>query len=319
MLRSHDCGIESVKAMIDGRQSGLSQFERLWHTCVIQQKENHTMMKLAGEALLVVVVLSLAVAAQAEATCPDLLREGEEAFFAMRYDEAVFLLDQAASRREECSRQQVERVYVTAARAAIARDDLAGAVKRFKEALRLNPFLRLEESSSPRVFKALDQARQELEQERAQRSTVVEQPLVQSPLAPDPTLPSTPANDPPAAVEPTGMSPQRIAAWSTLGAGGTLGIGSGIALAIAYQEDVAQREAAADHEWDSRDAHWENVKTYATTSYILAGVGGASLVTSLVLFLTDDGPLAANDEDHHFALAPILSPERQGVMVQFRF
>jgi len=252
----------------------------------------------------------------AQSTCPSLLQEGVNACQNMEYDEAIRILNTALMRQDECSAEQLVQVRVTLATALIAQDDEIGASAQMREALQLDPDLCFPDIVSPKIRDLLDQARSEMEREAA---------LKRTPSTPRPSnrlqqpAPAGPAKRHNSSENRKSMSGRRIAAWSTLGMGGALAAGSGITFGVAYQEDRAQKDAADEHDWDARDAHWNNVKTYATASYILAGLAGASLTTSLVLFLTDGKSKTADSERYHFTLMPIISPERKGLAVLFRF
>ena len=238
----------------------------------------------------------------ADETCSDCLQKGLRLYEAMELEASLAELQSALERQAECTKQELVTVYLNLAKVQIVLEQKDAATESIKSALRIDPYLTFDPSTtSNKILAVANRARQEIRDENQP------QPMPETTPEPEPTE--------------TSMSPRRIGAWATLGIAGAAAIGSGATFGVAYSEYGKTQEAADDKDWDARDAYWTNTQTYATTSYVLAGVAGGAAVTSLVLFLTSrDGARTSSIESPiGVSAAPVLTPELSGIVVQIRF
>lgn len=119
------------------------------------------------------------------------------------------------------------------------------------------------------------------------------------------------------------MSPYRVAAWSTLG----IGVGV-LATAVTFSFLAKKKSTDANtaltspppgqspqQSFDAYDSKFNSAKRFTYVSYGLYGVGGALLVSSVVLFFIKP----KREQLSRFQFAPTLGPGHVGVHAQLRF
>ena len=131
----------------------------------------------------------------------------------------------------------------------------------------------------------------------------------EQPTDPGPAA-STPDNDRKGALGPMGFAGIGLAGVGALGGGSLVAVGL-----ISRQRLVDQRADELDHPAfdDDRDAEYDtNIAKAQTMTYVAAGVGGALLVTGIVLIAVD---AAKRKKGRSLAIRPRLGPG--GVAVRF--
>lgn len=123
----------------------------------------------------------------------------------------------------------------------------------------------------------------------------------------------------------SGSSGQRVAAWVLGGVGlAAVGVGTYFSLEFLSERDSANgicpnfpAEDCTPEETTRYYEHLGNAEDARTALYVSFAVAGGALLTSTILFLTDDG----NDERAHndVQLVPVLGDSQVGAVVSGRF
>ena len=258
--------------------------------------------RLKGVLVLVTAAAVLVPArfARAEESCVECLQKGIRAYEEMNYEDALRQLQAALKQQAACTRSELVTLHVHIAQIHLVLGETDKGVVELKEALRLNPYLSLDPvTTAPKILSALNKAREEIQAEQQPKPAPTPTPVP----APQPTKKA--------------MSAKRIGAWTTLSVGLGSAVTSGTLLGLAYSEDALQKSTHGSQ----HARHWANTENYATGSFVTGGIAGASIVTSIVLFVLsrDDDHRTSDASRPEVYAAPILSTELPGVMVGMRF
>jgi tetratricopeptide (TPR) repeat protein len=243
-------------------------------------------------------LLGLGASVPAWADSPAELRQGIEAYENFEYAEALQLL-QAASQKPELSRPDQLRILLYLGLVQFTLGERDAAEKAFEAALRMDRKLQLPVDTSPKIVESFEAVRAKLPSEPKAKP---------GPKAkPEPNVRPGPVAEAPAP-EPPG----RLWTWVMAGVGGAALVAGGT---CGYLASESQQEFK-DATWasDAMDAKAE-AEDRALAANVLYGLGGAALVTALVLFFVevDDGPTA----DHEGSPAPSLVPAPGGAALRW--
>ena len=157
----------------------------------------------------------------------------------------------------------------------------------------------------------------------ATKPVVVTKPPVVEPVVTKPEpAPVKPEPAPTTKPEPTTAAPVMVLSrsqgpqtatwgWVTLGVGAAVGVTGGILLALGKGEYAAVNDAEGTGDLKTGITraqaldHQDTGDTYITTGWILAGVGGAALVTAIVLVAIDGGEASGR---RGVSVSPLLTP-----------
>ncbi|HOX44118.1 MAG TPA: tetratricopeptide repeat protein [Myxococcota bacterium] len=247
-------------------------------------------------------LLGLWTPATARAGSPAELGQGIEAYENFEYAEALELL-QAASRQPDLSRPDQVRILLYLGLVQFTMGERGLAEQAFEAALRMDRKLQLPADTSPKIAEAFEAVRARLPLEPKAKPEVGPKP--------GPTGPDDKPRPGPVAAAPAPEPAGRVWTWvlaglggAALAAGGTCGY-----LASASQQEFKDATWAAD----AMEAKAE-AEDRALAANVLYGLGGAALVTALVLFFVElDDPPA----DGEGAPAPGLVPAPGGAALRW--
>ncbi len=245
------------------------------------QAARTTTVRLLGLGVLLVVGACLAPR-PCRAESPPELRQGVEAYENFEYPEALRLL-QAAAGRPGLSHPDQVRILLYLGLVHFTLGDRAPAEEAFEAALRLERELQLPADTSPKIAEVFE----------ALRARLPPAPKPAPEVKPQPEVEPAPKPGPAAGASAPGPR-NRVWTWVMAGLGGAALAAGG---ACGYLASASQQEFE-DATWasDAMDAR-AAAQDRALAANLLYGLGGAALVTALVLFFVevDDAPEADPD------------------------
>ena len=92
---------------------------------------------------------------------------------------------------------------------------------------------------------------------------------------------------------PPGMSSRRVAAWALMGSGVALAVSGVVAYGVGYHDYRSMQGLDRDTQRSAIEAKWNKAKAGSDAAIALWSVGGAALVTGIVLYLVPESRRAA--------------------------
>lgn len=89
------------------------------------------------------------------------------------------------------------------------------------------------------------------------------------------------------------MSPRRIGAWTSIGTGIALVVAGAVTYGLGYRDYRSIDTLDWDRQWDQVESKWNSARTKQNASIGLWSVGGAALITGIVLYFLPESSKAA--------------------------
>ncbi len=242
--------------------------------------------------------LGLALAAAPVRAEPASFDDAVAAYESFEYQRALDLL-QRIERRGDLPAAQQARVYLYIGLVHFTLGDRQQAERDFARAIEVDPGIAAPEDTSPKIVEVLERVRQ--------RVAPPEPPADRPPQQPPAERPALDRPPPDAAPAP---ARGRVWTWVTAGVGAAALAGAGVLGGLALQK----KSAFEDEVWADRAADLRaQAEDYGLGANVMFGVGGALLVTAVVLYFVEDDGSGGERAGVEIGLAPHLRGLRAGI------
>ena len=233
------------------------------------------------------------------------LSEAISAYENFEYEESLRLLARA-EKKPSLTDAERARVHLYRGLIRFTLGDSGHADEEFKKALTLNRRITPPADTSPKILAVFDKVKKSLPPAKEDKA-----------VKPPPGGETRVVTRPPPAPAPAPARKGRLWTWVAAGVGAAAMIGGGVAGGLALK---AEKDFDAEPDAGPARSLKDKAETDALAANVLFGVGGAVLVTAVVLFFvegSDDGPDTATDTS--VSVAPGFTPGGAGVQASFRF
>jgi tetratricopeptide (TPR) repeat protein len=220
---------------------------------------------------------------------PASLDEAVAAYESFEYQKALDLL-QRIERRGDLPATQRARVQLYIGLVRFTLGDRQQAERDFARAIEADPDIAAPEDTSPKIVEVIERVRQRV-----------------APPEPPPDGPPLDRPPPDAAPEP---ARGRVWTWVAAGVGAAALAGGGVLGGLALQK----KSAFEDEVWADRAADLRaQAEDFSLGANVMFGVGGALLVTAVVLFFVEDDGSGGERAGVEVGVAPQLRGLRAGI------